>query len=140
MTAASRVCAGHVLNIGALIIRIGFGGLLCYNRNKEPPQHPILIIKAPILYLASAVEGFGMNVGMQPRRPTSRGWLAQGFEVSGSSLRFLTARFRFVLGAFVTKGSVEAHSDQDAAGPKRIGGWPESRFGHAPPNPDATDR
>ena len=24
-------------NIGALIIRIGFGGPLCYNDNKEPP-------------------------------------------------------------------------------------------------------
>ena len=30
--------AGKLDNIGALIIRIGFGGLLCYNYNKEPPQ------------------------------------------------------------------------------------------------------
>ena len=32
-------------NIGALIIRIGFGGILYYNHNKEP-QNPRLIIKA----------------------------------------------------------------------------------------------
>ena len=25
-------------NIGALIIRIGFGGVLCYDCNKEPPK------------------------------------------------------------------------------------------------------
>ena len=36
--------AGHCLgvvssgNIGALIIRIGFGGIIYYNYNKEPPK------------------------------------------------------------------------------------------------------
>ena len=33
------------LNVGALLIRIGIGGILYYNHNKEPPK-PILIIKA----------------------------------------------------------------------------------------------
>ena len=27
-----------IVNIGSLIIRIGFGGPLCYNYNKEPPK------------------------------------------------------------------------------------------------------
>ena len=35
-------------NIGALIIRIGFGGTFFYNHSKEP-QNPILIIKAATL-------------------------------------------------------------------------------------------
>ena len=50
-------------NIGALIIRIGFGRLLYYNHSKEP-QNPILIIKAPILGLGARVSGFwvgGLN-------------------------------------------------------------------------------
>ena len=29
--------------------RIGFGGILYYNYNKELPKHPSLVIKAPIL-------------------------------------------------------------------------------------------
>ena len=37
------------VNMGALIIRIGFWGILYYSYNKEPPN-PILIIKASILY------------------------------------------------------------------------------------------
>ena len=28
-------------NIGALIIRVGFGGPLYYNYNKDPPKHSI---------------------------------------------------------------------------------------------------
>ena len=35
---------GH---IGALVIRIGLGGILSYKYDKEPPQNPILIMKAP---------------------------------------------------------------------------------------------
>ena len=35
-------------NIGALIIRIGFGGRLYYNYNKEPPKI-LLVLMAPIL-------------------------------------------------------------------------------------------
>ena len=45
---ASRVCPKRVLvvgfdkgdgvNVGALIIRIGFWGSLYYNHNKEPPK------------------------------------------------------------------------------------------------------
>ena len=31
-------CTGKVGNVGALIIRIGFGGRLCYHFNKEPPE------------------------------------------------------------------------------------------------------
>ena len=31
------------LDVGALIISVGFGGALYYNNNKEPPQNPILI-------------------------------------------------------------------------------------------------
>ena len=34
------------LNVGALKIRIGFGGIY-YQYIKEPPKPPILIIKAP---------------------------------------------------------------------------------------------
>ena len=37
----------HV-DVGALLIRIGFEGILHYNYNKEPPN-PVLIIKAPTL-------------------------------------------------------------------------------------------
>ena len=38
-------------NVGAIIIRIEYGGMLYKNYNKEPPntQNPILIIKAPKL-------------------------------------------------------------------------------------------
>ena len=36
-------------NIGALIIRIGFGGILYYSSNKDPPPNPILVINAPTL-------------------------------------------------------------------------------------------
>ena len=39
---------GSGFNIGVLIIRIGFGGILYYNYNKEH-QNPILTIKAPTL-------------------------------------------------------------------------------------------
>ena len=35
-----------ILNIGTLVIRIGFGAMLYYSCNTEP-QNPILIIKAP---------------------------------------------------------------------------------------------
>ena len=35
-------------NVGAFIIRMGFGGILNYRYHKEP-QNPILIIKAPTL-------------------------------------------------------------------------------------------
>ena len=40
---------GQSDNIGAFIIRIGFGSRLYYNYYKEPPQNPILTIKAPTL-------------------------------------------------------------------------------------------
>ena len=48
-----RCCCLHMtdrrfLNMGTVIIKIGFGGLLYYSYKKEPPK-PILIIKAPIL-------------------------------------------------------------------------------------------
>ena len=39
----------RVANIGALIIRMGFGGPLYYNHTREPSQNPIIIIKAPVL-------------------------------------------------------------------------------------------
>ena len=35
-------------NIGALIVRIGFGGILYYSSNTEPPK--LLIIEAPTLH------------------------------------------------------------------------------------------
>ena len=35
-------------DVGASIIRTGFGGLAYHNHNKEPPK-PLLIIEAPIL-------------------------------------------------------------------------------------------
>ena len=38
------------LILGALIIRIGFGGPLNYSYNKEPPKIVLVIIKAPMLY------------------------------------------------------------------------------------------
>ena len=41
-------------NVGALIIRIGFGGISYCNYNKEPPN-PILIIKAPPLGTSSTL-------------------------------------------------------------------------------------
>ena len=40
----------RLLHPGALIIRIGFGGIFYYSCNKEP-QNPILSIKAPTLPL-----------------------------------------------------------------------------------------
>ena len=36
--------------VGALINRIGFGGIIYFNSNQEPPK-PTLIIKVPILGL-----------------------------------------------------------------------------------------
>ena len=38
-------------NIGALKIRIGFGGPLNYNYNNEPPKIVLVVIWAPILSL-----------------------------------------------------------------------------------------
>ena len=52
-------------NIGALIIRIGFWGILYYTYNKEPPK-PIVIIKAPTL--AQAVKS------QAPASWISRAW------------------------------------------------------------------
>ena len=46
------------LNVGALIIRVGFGGGGGYIMLYEP-QNPILIIKAP---MASVVVGLGLKV------------------------------------------------------------------------------
>ena len=41
-------------NIGALILRIGLGGPLYYNYNKEPPK--IVIIASPILDMETLCE------------------------------------------------------------------------------------
>ena len=36
-------------SIGALVIRIGFGGPVCYNYSKEPSRIVLVIVWAPIL-------------------------------------------------------------------------------------------
>ena len=48
--ASSQVHVTQVCNHNtrALIIRIGFGGPVYYNDNKEPPKIVLVIIKAPI--------------------------------------------------------------------------------------------
>ena len=38
-------------NIEALIIRIGFGGMFYEKYLMEPPQNPILFVKAPAIYV-----------------------------------------------------------------------------------------
>ena len=43
-------------NIGALIIRIGFGGPLYYMYHKEPPKIVVVILKAPTVHQGNPKE------------------------------------------------------------------------------------
>ena len=63
-----RTCTGEY-TIGALIIRIGFWGILYYSYNKEPPQNPILIIKAPIVYVTRAAVELSCPLREAPTAP-----------------------------------------------------------------------
>ena len=66
---------------GALVIRIGFWGILYFDYNKEP-QNPILSIKAPI-------------VGLTPRPEWIRGLNHLFLPVMGLGFRVSCKRSRF---------------------------------------------
>ena len=63
-------------NVGALIIRIGLGGIFYYNYNKESPQNPILIIKAPAVPSKSEPDA-----KTSPYPPRS-GWSVAGMQAA----------------------------------------------------------
>ena len=74
-----KVGAGNI-NIGSLIIRIGFGGPLHYNYDKEPPQkHKIVLVimKAPIVDRKGLLLGLGIWNGTTTlgRGGVDRFWL-----------------------------------------------------------------
>ena len=50
-------------SIGALIIRIGFGGPLYYKYNKELPKTVSVIIKAPMVHSTPALPSYGFATG-----------------------------------------------------------------------------
>ena len=62
-----------LLNVGALLVRIGFWGLFYSSYTKEP-QNPMLLITAPILFKALAVSrGPVLVCGLEGNGQTARG-------------------------------------------------------------------
>ena len=61
-----------VVEKGALIIRIGFGGYIkLYNYTQAPPPKPVLIIKAPTS-LANSLHSHGLKAAQDAPNPKAR--------------------------------------------------------------------